>query len=171
VWSTENYVFLEGKIPRTPVRAKLSDDNEKGKLVVLKILRENITWSLIIAIAIPAGYFFSTKFYQNYLKKTGTSVAQGVTDRDAQNIFASCMSAVDLESYDLKNCDRYYLEYLPEKTSPDYKDKAIEFKKLQVDHDLVRDYYDKLVVLRAEFELAPYKPLDELSNGKISASQ
>ncbi|MCA2418852.1 hypothetical protein R7Q39_14980 [Vibrio sp. 947] len=139
---------------------------------MLDIFKEKITWVLIGAITIPTGGFFGAKLYQSYLKKTGTSAIQGVADREAQNVFAACMSAVDLESYsDMKDCDRYYLEYLPEKTSPDYREKTIEFEKLQVDQELVKAYYDKIVLLRAEFELEPYEPLDELSNGKITVGQ
>ncbi len=134
------------------------------------LLSKNITWVIICALGVPSTGFIGAKLYQSYLKKAGTSAAQSVTDSEAQRDFVACIAAVESETYSgMEFCDRYYLEYIPNKTAPGYKKKALELDQLQVDKAQVKEYYDKLVLLRAEFELDPYKPLSELSNGKITA--
>ena len=106
-----------------------------------------------------------TGIYRVYLTNLGPAAVQGAFDKIATDSFGACLTA-DTFTNNMKYCDKFYLEYLPQKTDPKYQRKIIEISK--VSPQSIVKTYKKLVLIREEYGLIPYPELSELTTGQLS---
>lgn len=126
--------------------------------VALSILSSKKTWLAISSTALlAAGLLF-------YFASFGPITAQKEADSQAIEDFEQCLTA-RLVSENLKACDRFYLDYLPKKTDPVFKQNIVEVAKLD-QKQIVRTYRDVNRLLK-DHGLAPYPELYLLSHGQL----
>lgn len=126
--------------------------------MVLDILTSKWTWGALCSAALITGG------YRLYLTNFGPATVQATIDKKAIDDFGMCLMAKAFSS-NMKFCDRFYLEYLPKKTDPKYKQKIVEVKKL--DPRQIISTYGDVALLRQDRGLEPYPELKVLSHGQI----
>ncbi|WP_199453352.1 hypothetical protein [Vibrio owensii] len=130
--------------------------------MLLDVLSKKFFWGALCSVALIGGG------YRYYLTTMGPAAVTAAIDKEANDHFVSCVAAVEGPSYSLiKHCDEFFLDYLPKKTSPSYKQKIVEVKFSFSDSQLVIATYQKLSNILEEMERDAYPSLGVLSNGQI----
>ncbi|MEE1673252.1 hypothetical protein SNR37_002666 [Agarivorans aestuarii] len=126
--------------------------------MALGIFINKWTWVTISSAAlIVAGFLL-------YFVSFGPVTAQEARDNKAIKDFGQCLT-IRVFSKNLRACDRFYLEYLPNKTDPIFKEDIVDVEKLEP-QQIVSTYRDVNRLL-VDHGLEPYPELSLLSHGQL----
>ncbi|WP_316674866.1 hypothetical protein [uncultured Tolumonas sp.] len=127
--------------------------------MILQILNKKWFWAGLCGISLISGG------YRYYLTNFGPAVIQASIDAQAINDFGTCLTVENSPSL-MKFCDRFYLEYLPQRTDSKYMKKIVEISKLSP--EIIISTYVKIEELRKNSNLNPYPDLKKLSNNQLT---
>jgi hypothetical protein len=126
--------------------------------LALAIFTNKWTWAAISSAALIVAAFLL------YFASFAPVTAQETRDNKAIKDFGQCLT-VRVFSKNLKACDRFYLEYLPNKTDPIFKEEIVDVGKL--DPQQIVATYREVNRLLADHGLEPYPELYLLSHGQL----
>lgn len=126
----------------------------------LDVFTNKRVWSAICSVALIGG------LYRIYFTNAAPASVQAIIDKNAIDDFSMCTIVKLYPSY-MKYCDAFYLDYLPKKTGPKYKQKIYEIPKLNP--SLIVSTYLEVLNLRSEYGLQEYPELRYLSNGQLAS--